>query len=423
MDAYTTGIAINRALHLIDALGCGRIARDRFDIGANKAEPSVIKTSVSQINALLGIEVPKAEICDILGRLNFNVRAKGDALTVTAPAYREDVDGYPDLAEEVIRMYGYDHIEGTFLKNASVTQGGLTAAQRNEERTKAVLCGQGYSEIITYSFISPADYARLRMEEEGKKAIRIRNPISEEMSVMRTTLAPSMLETLVRNLRRGNAGARLYELANVYLAKELPLRELPEERAALCVGLCGAGEDLCTAKGAFEAFAAAFGLTFSYTPAAKPFLHPGKCAAVYCKDAYVGYLGELAPDLAQELSVEVPLYIGELDYAALAESLNAQPQYVPLPKFPEVHRDLAFVAGEEVTCAEAEKVISESCKYVTSVRLFDIYRGEQVGEGKKSMAFSLTFTPAEKAISPEDADGYVRRILKAMQEKLGAQLR
>ena len=423
VDAYTTGIAINRALHLIDALGCGRIARDRFDIGANKAEPSVIKTSVSQINALLGIEVPKAEICDILGRLNFNVRAKGDALTVTAPAYREDVDGYPDLAEEVIRMYGYDHIEGTFLKNASVTQGGLTAAQRNEERAKAVLCGQGYSEIITYSFISPADYARLRMEEEGRKAIRIRNPISEEMSVMRTTLAPSMLETLVRNLRRGNAGARLYELANVYLAKELPLRELPEERAALCVGLCGAGEDLCTAKGAFEAFAAAFGLTFSYTPAAKPFLHPGKCAAVYCKDACVGYLGELAPDLAQELSVEVPLYIGELDYAALAESLNAQPQYVPLPKFPEVHRDLAFVAREEVTCAEAEKVISESCKYVTSVRLFDIYRGEQVGEGKKSMAFSLTFTPAEKAISPEDADGYVRRILKAMQEKLGAQLR
>ena len=423
VDAYTTGIAISRALHLIEQLQCGKIARDRWDICAAKVEPTVVKTSVSQINALLGIEVPKAAIKDILTRLNFNVAAKGDLLTVTAPAYREDVDGYPDLAEEVIRMYGYDHIEGTFLKNASVTQGGLTAAQRNEERAKAVLCGQGYSEIITYSFISPADYARLRMEEEGKKAIRIRNPISEEMSVMRTTLAPSMLETLVRNLRRGNAGARLYELANVYLAKELPLRELPEERAALCVGLCGAGEDLCTAKGAFEAFAAAFGLTFSYTPAAKPFLHPGKCAAVYCKDACVGYLGELAPDLAQELSVEVPLYIGELDYAALAESLNAQPQYVPLPRFPEVHRDLAFVAGEEVTCAEAEKVISESCKYVTSVRLFDIYRGEQVGEGKKSMAFSLTFTPAEKAISPEDADGYVRRILKAMQEKLGAQLR
>lgn len=423
VDAYTTGVAINRALNLIETLGCGKIARDRFDICAAKITPTIVKTSVSQINALLGIEVPKAEMRAILERLNFNVTVKGDSLTVTAPAYREDVEGYPDLAEEVIRMYGYDHIEGTFLKNASVTQGGLTAAQAREERAKAVLGGQGYGEIITYSFISPKDYARLRLEEEGKRAIRIRNPISEEMSVMRTTLAPSMLETLVRNIRRGNAAARLYELANVYLAKQLPLAELPEERKTLCIGLYGAGEDFCTAKGAFEAFASAFGLSFSYTPAARPFLHPGKSAQIACEGAVVGYLGELAPDIAQELSVEVPVYVGELDYAALADRLGGQPQYVPLPKFSEVHRDLALVLAEGVTCADAEAAIAEGCKYVTSVRLFDVYRGEQIGEGKKSMAFSVTFTPRDKAISPEDADGYVKRILKSVHEKLGAELR
>ena len=423
VDAYTTGVAINRALNLIEALGCGRIARDRFDICAAKMQPVVVKTSVSQINALLGIEVPKAEMRAILERLNFNVAVRGDALTVTAPAYREDVEGYPDLAEEVIRMYGYDHIEGTFLKNASVTQGGLTDAQAKEERTKAVLGGQGCSEIITYSFISPKDYARLRLEEEGKRAIRIRNPISEEMSVMRTTLAPSMLETLVRNIRRGNPAARLYELANVYLAKQLPLSEMPEERRTLCIGLYGAGEDFCTAKGAFEAFASAFGLCFAYAPAERPFLHPGKCAEVSCGGAAVGYIGELAPDLARDLSVEVPVYIGELDFAALAEKMGGQPQYVPLPKFPEVHRDLALVLAEEVPCAAAEAAIAEGCKYVTSVRLFDVYRSEQIGAGKKSMAFSVTFTPREKAIAPEDADGYVKRILKSLHEKLGAELR
>ena len=173
----------------------------------------------------------------------------------------------------------------------------------------------------------------------------------------------------------------------------------------------------------FEALAAAFSLSFSYVPAERSFLHPGKCAEVYCGGACVGYLGEFAPDLAQDLSLEVPLYVGELDYAALAGSLGGQPQYVPLPKFPEIRRDLAVSVGEEVTCAQAEEVISESCKFVTAVHLFDVYRGAQVGEGKKSMAFSLTCTPHEKAISPEDADGYVRRILKALHERLGAELR
>ena len=423
VDAYTTGIAINRALHLIEELDCGKIARDRFDIGESKAQPTVVKTSVAQINALLGIEVPKADIRDILTRLNFNVAAKGDALTVTAPAYREDVEGFPDLAEEVIRMYGYDHIAGTFLAQASVTGGGLTEQQRAENEAGRAMRMQDYSEIITYSFISPKDYAWLRMGEEAEKAIRIKNPIGEDMSLMRTTLAPSMLETLVRNIRRGNKAARLYELANVYLAKSLPLEDAPEERKTLCVGLYGPGEDFFSAKGAFEAFAAAFGLEFTYAPATRPFLHPGKTAEVLFGGECVGYLGELAPDLSEELTVEVPVYLGELDYAALESSLHAPLKYNPLPKFPEVERDLALVAEEGTVCADVEKIIREACKYATKVHLFDVYRGKQVGEGKKSMAFSVTFTPRDKAIAPEDADGYVKKILRALHEKLGLELR
>ena len=423
VDAYTTGVAINRALHLIEELGCGKIACDRYDVGAGKVAPTVVNTSYSQINALLGISVPSEEICNILTRLNFNVSAHGDAITVTAPAYREDVEGYPDLAEEVIRMYGYDHIEGTFLKTAAVTNGGLSVAQRTEMRAKRALRMQDYSEIITYSFISPKDYEMVGMADDAEKAIKIKNPIGEDLSLMRTTLAPSMINTLVRNIRRGNKAARLYELAAVYVAKEHPLTQQPEERKTLCVGLYGEGENFFTAKGAFEAFAADFGLHFSYAAAEKPFLHPGKCAEVLFDGQTVGYLGELAPDLCERLAVEIPVYVGELDYAALSERLAADIHYEPLPKFAEVERDLALVTEESTICADVEKIISDACKYVTRVRLFDVYRGSQIGEGKKSMAFSVTFTPHEKAIKPEDADGYVKRILKSLREKLGAELR
>lgn len=423
VDAYTTGVAINRALNLIEELGCGRIACDRYDLEAETPPPVKIETSYSQINALLGIEVPKAEIKGILERLNFNVRAKGDAISVTAPAYREDVEGYPDLAEEVIRMYGYDHIEGTFMPTAEITDGGLTEAQREEERVRRIVRGQNYDEIVTYSFISPKDYELLRLDEEGKKAIRILNPIGEDLSLMRTTLAPSMLQTIVRNLRRGNASARFFELANAYLAEELPLKDLPKEEKILATGVFGAKETFFTAKGVYEAVAAQYGLRFGYEPCERPFLHPGKCAKILLGEEEIGYFGELAPDIAEQLAIETNVYLGELDYGKLEKNLSSAIRFSPLPKFPETVRDLALIVGEEVTCAEAEREIREGSKYVTSVKLFDVYRGSQIGEGKKSMAFSVTFTPREKALSPEDVDGNVKRILKRLSEKLGAELR
>ena len=190
VDEFSTVYALKRALHLIEELGCGKIARDRFDVMAEVTEPAAVKTTVTAINALLGIEVPKEEIKRILAALNFSVTSNKDELTVTAPAYREDIEGYPDIAEEVIRMYGYDRIEGTFLKNASNTMGGLTDAQKLEARAGNALREQGYSEAITYSFISPKDYALLRIADEAQSAIKIVNPIGEDMSLMRTSCRP-----------------------------------------------------------------------------------------------------------------------------------------------------------------------------------------------------------------------------------------
>ena len=422
VDIYTTGIAINRALHLIEELDCGVIARGRYDLCSEKLVPKVIETSVSAINGLLGIEVSREDMKDILNRLNFSVTCAGDKLTVTAPAYREDVDGYPDIAEEVIRMYGYDNIAGTFLKEASVTHGGLTPEQEKEERARRRLTFEGCSEIITYSFISPKDYALLRIPEEGEKAIRIQNPIGEDMSLMRTTLVPSMLSAIVRNIRRGNETGRLYELASVYLGAQ-PLTDLPEERATLCVGAWGAQESFYTAKGLLEAAGDSFGLKFSFRAGQRPFLHPGKCAEVLLDGAVIGCLGELAPDLAEELSLDAAVQIGEIDFGAVSAKALPRVRYAPLPQYPEVKRDLALVADESVLNAEVEACIRGSSKYVTSVRLFDVYRSAQIGEGRKSMAYSVTFTPGEKAISPEDADGYVRKILKNLKEKLGITLR
>lgn len=423
VDAYTTGIAINRALHLIQSLGCGRIACDRYDVEAVKPQPLVMQTKISKICAVLGIEIPKKEIVDILTRLNFNVRCNGDDAVVTAPAYREDIEGYPDLAEEVIRMYGYEHITPTFLKNAEVTDGGYSAEQKRELRVKNLLRAAGYSETVNYSFISPKDYAMLKIEDRAFEAIKIKNPIGEDMSIMRTTLAPSLVNTVVRNLRKGNGAGRLFELANVYRAKSLPLTEMPDESKTLCTAVFGANETFYTAKGIFELIASEFSVRFDYEPAEIAYLHQGKSARILIDGKEVGYLGELAPDIAESLVIETNVFIGELDYAALESELNGIVKYKQLPKFPEIKRDLALVADESRTCAQISRVIEEASKYVSEVALFDVYRGAQVGEGKKSMAFTVTFTPGEKAMKPEDADAQIKRILRALSEKLSVVLR
>ena len=424
VDAYTCEFAMNRALHLVQELGCGKPTAYRADVNAESLTPRTVETDYRRIDELLGIQVPHGEMRAILERLGFGVTEKEGGMSVTVPLWRDDVEGYPDLAEEIIRSYGYEHIKPTFLAAATVTRGGLNPAQKAEAKCKNVFAGEGFMEACNYSFYSPKDFDLLRLPADApeRRAVKILNPIGEDLSVMRTILAPSMIANVVRNVRRGNDAGRLFELANVYLPEELPLRELPAERKHLVLALWGEG-DFFDVKGAVEAFAEAFGLRLAFERAEKPFLHPGKCADVLLEGEKIGYLGELAPDLAEELSLETNVYIGELDFAKLQGSLSFAVRFKPLPAHPEAVRDLALVADENILCADIEKGISDACKYVTAVKLFDVYRGEQIGAGKKSMAFSVTFTPHENAFKPEDVDGYVKRILKALGEKFGIALR
>ena len=428
VDAYTNYYGMARALHLIEELGCGTVTSLCQDVCAVDLTPRKMTASIAKINALLGIQVPNADIQSILQRLDFKPEINGDTLTVEVPGYRDDVDNYPDLAEEIIRMYGYDHIVPTFLEKASVTGGGLSDEQKKELHVKNVLKTQGFMEAYNYSFYSPKDFDLMKLPEDAceRNAVKILNPISEDLSVMRTFLAPSMLQNAVRNIRRGNDEGREFEIANVYLPNDTAASEQPDERSHLVLGVWGAKCDFFDMKGAIETLGEVFHISFSFERAEKSYLHPGVSANVLVGKTIVGQIGELDPAIALSLGLDKKVYLGELDLAALKDKLNDAIAYKNLPKFPAVQRDLALIADEKLTCGEIEDVLLHSCKYVTKAKLFDVYRGGQLPEGKKSMAFTLTFTPdatADKAFTPEVLDGFVKKILGNLKFKLGIELR
>ncbi|HIR22692.1 MAG TPA: phenylalanine--tRNA ligase subunit beta [Candidatus Scatosoma pullicola] len=428
VSAYTSEKGMARALHLIEELDCGTVTNLSEDVCAADLTPRKMTASIQKIEALLGIFVPREEIEGILSRLSFAPVLDGDNLTVTVPAWREDVDGYPDLAEEIIRMYGYDHIVPTFLERASVTGGGLSDAQRLEGKVKEVLRTQGFDEACTYSFYSPKEFDLFRLKEDApeRRAVHILNPISEDLSVLRTFLAPSMLQNAVRNIRRGNEEGRQFEIANAYLPRSLPVSGQPEEKKRLALAVWGNKCDFFDLKGAAEALEEEFHFRLSCGRAEIPWLHPGVSARLMLGEKEVGCIGELDPAIALSLGLDKKVYLGELDLEALYPGMSAEAKFVNLPRFPAVKRDLALVADEDVTCAQVEEELMRACKYVTKAELFDVYRGGQVPEGKKSMAFTLTFTPdehAEKAFTPEALDGFVRKILGNLKFKLNVELR
>ncbi len=425
VDAYTCAFAMDRALHLVEELGCGKPTTYRADANAESLAPKTVETTYQKIDDLLGIAVPHGEMRAILERLGFGVTEKEGGMSVTVPLWRDDVDGYPDLAEEIIRSYGYEHIVPTFLAAATVTRGGLTEAQKQEAKCKNVLAGEGYMEACNYSFYSPKDFDLLRLPADApeRNAVKILNPIGEDLSVMRTILAPSMIANVVRNVRRGNDGGRLFELANVYLPQELPLKELPAEKKHLVLALWGEG-DFFDIKGAIEALAEAFDLKLTFERAEKPFLHPGVTAAVKLGEKEVGWLGELHPAIAEELALEKKVCLAELDYAAMERKFARDITYKPIPKFPAAVRDLAVVVDESVTCAQMTECILRSCKAAKKAELFDVFRGPRLGANKKSMAFHITFVPeGEKPLSPENVDAFFKKIVAALGKNCNAELR
>ena len=426
VDEYATVMALKRALHLIEELGCGKVSRMHVDVNTgNSVEPRKVSVSMKKVNDCLGIVVPNDAILKIMKNLSLAPTIDGDTLTLSVPAYREDIVTYQDVAEEVIRMYGYDHVVPAFMPSAQVTLGGLSLAQKCELKLKNALCSVGAYEGVHYSFFSPTDLDLLRFPEDAveRRAIRIMNPISEELSLMRTTLAASMVNAIVRNQKKGNLEGRIFEIGNVFIPYELPLTRYPDEKARLCVGIFGEKESFYTMKGIAETIADTLHVSFTYEAMKNTFLHPYQTARVLCEGVEVGYFGKLAYDIAQECDLRTPVYLLEMDLKVLSRWYGKKPVFTPLPKFPEEQRDLALVVPREVTCGEIETVMKDACKYISSISLFDIYEGEQVAADKKSMAFTVVFTPKEEAFGAESVDAFVKKILKQLNKNYGVELR
>ncbi len=429
VDEYATQLGMKRALHLIEELGCGTVTGAAFTeaVNADPTQTRPLTVSIAKINALLGITVPDHEIKRILTNLNFAPQISGDSLSIQIPPYREDIENAPDIAEELIRMYGYSHIQPTFLKAASVTNGGRNAAQSSTLKLKRTLASQGLYECIHYSFFSPKDLDLLRIPQDAlqRQAIRILNPISEDLSIMRTMLAPSMLNAVIRNVRRGNDAGRLFEIAKTYHSAEAHPVEEPEEREALSIGLFDGGKlSFFDGKAVLESVADAFRIQFTYKKpedvSKYPFLHPGMCAVVSLGEQEIGWAGMLAHDLTDAEVPEHAVFLAEVDLTALRPFMNQPVAFAALPKYPVVQRDIALLVSQDVICADLEACMKKSCKSLCQTELFDIYQGKQIEAGKQSMAFSLRFRSDDHALTDNEVDQFVAKILKNLGKEFEA---
>lgn len=424
VDYLSVENGMNRALHLIDELGCGTIAYDEYDLIDAPIKEKIIETTFSKVNGVLGIDVPPDYIKNILERLNFKVWANGDELKVQVPLYREDIESYPDIAEEIIREYGYDHITPTLLKTSSITNGGRNDAQKTLENVKNLLVGYGFSEMISYSFVSEKEFDLFGLDKTG--AVKILNPISEDLAVMRTSLFPSAVRAAANNLKRKNGNGRLFELAKVYDGREKTEIGLPIETDYLSFVCFGEQEDYFTAKGVIDGLTETFcfGQEVKFVKAEEKFMHPTRSADIYVNGEKIGFLGQVHPDILAEYDADKPIFGGEINYRALSNFFNDKIVAKAVSKFPTVERDLAIIVDEKCLYSDVKDCIKNAGgKYLEKLSLFDVYQGGQVAKGKKSMAFNLVFVSNEKTLSVEEVDAAIKKILTALKDKLNAELR
>ena len=420
LDMMNTIKAVERACELVELLGCGEVVDGVMDVVAKEKAPTVVKLEPDKINALLGTELSEDLMREILASLGFILN--GDDIYV--PSWRGDVEHYSDIAEEVARFYGYNKIPCTLMRGET-TRGGFSEQQRFDRAIGGAVRALGYDEIITYSFISPTYYDKIRMPKDSslRNSLKILNPLGEDTSIMRTTILPSMLEIIARNHSYRNKSARLYELGKIYLPREDGLADEPKY---LSLGAYGDGVDFFSFKGSIETLLHELRITdVKYVACAdNDSYHPGRCAKVYAGETYLGVFGQIHPLVAANYGMDTEVYTAELSFDAMYEKRGAIPVYQPLPKFPAVTRDIAVVCDEAVTVGALEESIRRGAKgLLKDVSLFDIYRGPGVASGKKSVAFNLVLRADDRSLTGEEADEDVQSILAALKADHNAVLR
>jgi len=420
LDVQNTYAAVQRACELVERLGAGEVVEGVLDVVAKPYEQTVVKLEPDRVNALLGTDIDEQTMRDILLRLGFTL--EGDLIHV--PSWRGDVEHYSDIAEEVARFYGYNELPIRFSGSMS-TAGGFTPLQQYERELGQLCRGLGLDEIISYSFISPTYYDKIRLPKDApqRDSLRILNPLGEDTSIMRTTVLPSMLEILTRNHNVRNREAALYEIGRIYLKKPDGTADEPR---ILSLGAYGPKMDFFTLKGWVEQIVAALGVGPAHFEAetGNPSYHPGRCARVSLGGTQIGVFGQIHPEVAKNYGVETELYCAELSFEALFACKGGTPVFRPLPRFPAVTRDIAVVCDEAIPVGKLSDCIRASGgRYLTDCALFDVYAGERIGAGKKSVAFSLTMRAEDQTLTDEHAEETVGAVLAALERQFGAVIR
>ncbi len=420
LDIQGTIPAVDRACELVELLGAGDVMDGTIDVLGKAIETTHIALEPERINALLGTDIPEEFMVNTLTELGFAV----DGRDITVPSWREDCKRMADIAEEVARFWGYDRIAYSDIRGVEV-EGGYSPLQVFRRKLGEVCRAAGYTEVITYSFVSPSGWDKIRLSADSplRDAYTILNPLGEDTSVMRTTPLPSMLGVLSTNLNRRNPSARLYELATIYRKTG---GVLADERPVLTLGAYGDGVDFYAVKGVAEALmreARMPGIRFTADHDNRAY-HPGRCAAVWSGETRLGTVGQIHPDVCRTFGLDVDVYCVELDTVLLWEHRGAENVYTPLPRFPAIARDIAVVCDAPITVGELDECIrSAGAEELKDVRLFDVYVGPGIPEGKKSVAFSLTLRSDEGTLTDEHAQSAMDKILNALRERLGAVIR
>ena len=417
LDPMMTLPAVQRACELVELLEAGDVLDGIIDILNYVPQEKKLPLEVRKINDLLGTDISEADMIRYLELLELSVV---DGM-IQVPSWRPDLNLMADIAEEVGRSYGYNEIPTTSFKNA--TQGGYSPFMLAENKAGQLCRALGYSEIITYSFVSPAIFDNIRLPQDSalRNAMRIQNPLGEDTSIMRTIALPSMLDILARNYAYHNKSVRLYELAKIYLPTEGQV--LPAEPKMLTLGAYGCGVSFFSLKGQLEAILSGLRLPRAEYTAVKdnPSFHPGRCAAISMNGQHLGYMGQVHPLVCKTYGLDGEVYCVELDFSKAFTMMLPEPTFAPLPKYPAVTRDLSLLCDEQTTVAELSNCITEAGgKLLRRVDLFDIYRGKGVAEGKKSVAFSLQLRADDRTLTDTDSEGVISKVLAALEAKLGA---
>ncbi len=438
VDVINTVKALDRAAQLLEEMGACTVCPEIVDAYPGFELPSQVKFTSMQVNKHLGTTISSQVMVDILKRLEFEISSvKGEEITVTVPSWRNDVRCMSDIAEEISRIYGFNRIAST-LPDGSMMQGGQSEEQSFVDRVKDILVAAGMNEIISFSFTHPQTFDKLNIpvDSQLRQAVEIMNPITDEFPLLRTTAVSSVLETIARNLSRKNEDLKIFEIGSVFTPKALPLTELPIEKLMLCGALTGKRTDIAwnqgkdtvdfyDAKGVIEVLFERLGIQKYTVQAGEHYaMHPGKTALFMKGKEIIAYVGEVHPQVQAQMNITKKTYLFEMDIEKLMKYSALTCRYQSLPKYPAMSRDLALVVADDITASEVEKMIVKNAgKLLNNICLFDVYMGEQVGKGQKSLAFSLQFQSAEKTLTDAEIDPYFESIIKALEEAFNAKLR